>query len=345
MALAFSMLFVLMAFRKGIGFDYNMYAVAFRGMQATGFETMSYKDWEAGFIVFTKLLGLIPGMDYQWYMIILSVIAMLPAAVFIYRNSEMPWFSTILYINLFLYFMSMNFLRQMIAVSFLMLAWHFMKRNQFFRFAAVIVAASFFHQTILVMLPVYLLVKMKPNIKEVLIYGFFLLWFFTASSNLFDLVMGFYHEEYRESVFIVEGLSFLYAILPIFLTVAAFLLVKTETVNLTNENKYLINLTFIGMLMMVTMSKHSIIERLSYYFIVFMILLAPVLFRSLKTKGIRYTTSGEKTIDLTSPKARMILSMSFLVVTLILSYVHFYYGLSENAHGAAEYATWMKLFR
>ncbi len=340
--LAFSMLFVLMAFRKGVGYDYNMYAVGFRNMASTGFETLSYMDWEFGFVLFTKLLGIIPGMDYQWYMIILSVLAILPAVIFIYKNSSMPWLSTILYVNLFMYFMSMNFLRQMIAVSLLMLAWHFLKHNKFIWYAVIIVFASFFHQTVLFMIPVYLLVKMKPNLKELLIYGFFLLWFYTASTNLLGLVMNFYHEEYKGSIFIVEGVSFVYAILPLFLTITAFLLVKTETINLTNENKYLINLTLIGTIMMVTMSKHSIIERLSYYFIIFMMLLAPVIFRSLKTKGIHYTTAGERTIDWTSPKARTLLSVGFLVLVLALSYLHFYYGLNENAHGLKEYATWMK---
>ena len=339
--LAFSQLFLISAFRYDIGFDYQMYAVGFHNMTSSGFDTLTYKDWETGFIIFTKLLGFIPGIDYQWFMIILSFIAIFPAAVFIYKNSEMPWLSTVLYVNMFMFFMTMNFLRQMIAVSLLMLAWHFMKRNKFIIFAVIIIFASFFHQTVLVMLPVYFLVKMKPAIRELLIYGFIILWFYTASTNIFDLVTSFFHEEYRDSVFIQEGVSFVYAILPIFITVMAFVLIKTETINLTNENKYLTNLSFIGTLMMVTMSKHSIIERLSYYFIIFMILLVPVIYQSLKNKGIKYTTSGEKTIDLTSAKSRRVISIIFLVLVLVLSNVHFYYGLNENAHGAANYLSWI----
>lgn len=342
--LAFSQLFMLMAFRTQIGFDYNMYTVAFRSMANTGFSTLTYKDWETGFIIFTKLLGLIPGCDYQMYMIVLSLIAILPAAIFIYKNSEVPWLSTILYVNMFMFFMSMNFLRQMIAVSLVLLAWHFMKNNRFILYTVIIVFASFFHQTVLVMIPVYFLVKMKPGIKELLIYGFILLWFYTASTNLIDLVTSFYHEEYRESVFIVEGLSFIYAILPIFITVAAFVLIKTETINLTRENKYLTNLTFIGTLMMITMSKHSIIERLSYYFIMFMIILVPVIYQSLKSKGIKYTTSNERVINLTSKKSRTALAVGFLLIILALSCLHFYYGLSENAHGAEVYKSWLHLF-
>ena len=342
--LAFSQLFILMAFRKQIGFDYNMYAVGFRSMANTGFSTLTYKDWETGFIIFTKLLGMIPGVDYQMYMIILSVIAILPAAIFIYKNSDVPWLSTILYVNMFMYFMSMNFLRQMIAVSLVLLAWHFMKNNKFILYAVIIVFASFFHQTVLIMLPVYFLVKMKPGIKEMLIYGFILLWFYTASTNLIDLVTSFYHEEYRETVFIQEGVSFIYAILPMFITICAFALIKTETINLTRENRYLTNLTFIGTLMMITMSKHSIIERLSYYFIMFMIVLVPVIYQSLKSKGIKYTTSSERVINLTSKKSRTILAFTFLFLVLGLSCMHFYYGLSENAHGAEHYQTWLHVF-
>ena len=342
--LAFSQLFILMAFRYSIGLDYQMYAFGFNNMQEAGFGTLSYKDWETGFVIFTKLLGMIPGMDYQWYMIVLSVIAILPAAIFIYKNSEMPWLSTILYVNMFVYFMCMNFLRQMIALSLMMLAWHFMKRNKFILYAVIILIASFFHQTALFMIPVYLLVKMKPGLKELLIYGFIMLWFYTASTNLIDLVTNFYHEEYKESVFIVEGVSFVYAILPLFITIAAFVLVKMETINLTSENRYLTNLTLIGTIMMVTMSKHSIIERLSYYFIIFMILLVPVIYQSLKTKGIRYTTAGDKLINITSVKGRRIISMIFLLSVLALSYVHFYYGLSDGAHGCENYQTWLNLF-
>ncbi len=341
---AFGQMFILMAFRYGIGFDYKQYANGFIVMKETGFDELSYKDWEIGFVILTKLFGLIPGMDYQWFIIILALLAVIPSAIFIYKNSEMVWVSTILYVNLFMFFMSMNFLRQMIAVSFVLLAWHFMKRKKFIIYALIIIFASLFHQTVLVMLPVYFLVKMKPGIKELLTYGFILLWFYAASTNLIELITSFYHEEYSQTEFITEGVSFIYALTPLFITVTAFILAKTGTIDLTNENKYIINLSFICSLLMLTMSKHSIIERLSYYFIMFMVLLVPVICKSLKTKGISYTTSDDKVIDLTSAKSRTLLSVGFLVIVLLMSYMHFYYGLAENAHGAANYQSWLDIF-
>ncbi len=341
LCLAFGQLLTLMVLRNQIGNDYNMYAVGFRQMTEDGFTNLTYQDWEIGFVLLTKLLGMILP-NYLWYFGVLSLFAIVPAAVFMARNSEIPWLSTILYVNLFVFFMEMNFLRQMIAVSLVMLAWSFMKRNKFIPFALVILFASLFHQTVLVLLPVYLLVKMKPGIKELVVYGYFILWFYMASDGFVNILTNFYHEEYKESIFITRGLSFTYAIFPVAVTVIAFVLAKLGTINVTHENKYLINLSLIGTLLMVTMSKHSIIERLSYYFIIFLLLLAPLTARSLSAKGISATLSSGRTIVLTSEKQKRLLAVGFILLILVLSYVHFYYGLFQHAHGAVPYDFWLR---
>ena len=338
---AFTQLLLVMALRNQIGFDYNMYAIGFNQMRDEGFTSLTYKDWEIGFVVMTKLLSLfLP--NYIWYLVFLSVIAIIPAAVFIGRHSEMPWLSTILYINVFIYFMEMNFLRQMIAVSLVMLSWEFIKRNKFIGFAVVIVLASVFHQTVIFLLPVYLLIKMQPKMKELIVYGYFILWFYMSSEGFIDIITNFYHEEYTDTEFLTDGLSFIYAIFPLAVTVTAFILVKFGTINITGENKYLINLSLICTIFMVAMSKHAIFERFSYYFMIFLILLVPVIYKSLLAKGINTTLANGKTIVLTSEKQRKMLAMGFLIGVLVLSYFHFYYGLFENAHGVLPYDIWLR---
>lgn len=339
--IAFTQLFLIMVFRNQIGYDYNMYTVGFNRMGADGFQNMTYYDWETGFVLVTKLLTLILP-NYIWYIGVLSVVAILPAAIFICKNSEMPWLSTILYVNMFIFFMEMNFLRQMIALSLVMLAWHFMKKNKFIPFAVVILIASVFHQTVLILLPVYLLIKMQPNFKELIIYGYFILWFYMSSEGFIDIVTNFYHEEYSNSIFVTEGLSLVYAILPLVVTVITFILIKLGTINVTAENKYIINLSLICTILMVTMAKHSIIERLSYYFSIFFILLVPVVYRSLAAKGISASLSNGKTLNLTSDRQKKLLSTGFLILILALSYFHFYYGLNEQAHGCIPYDTWLR---
>ena len=54
---AFTQLFLVMALRTQIGYDYNMYTIGFQQMNAEGFTSLTYRDWEIGFVVLTKLLG------------------------------------------------------------------------------------------------------------------------------------------------------------------------------------------------------------------------------------------------------------------------------------------------
>lgn len=313
-------------------------------MNADGFENLKYKDWEIGFVILTKLLGMIiPNSIYSYiyYIGFFSVVTIVPAAIFIYKNSEMPWVSTVLYVNTFLFFMSMNFIRQAVALSIIMLAWHFMKKNKFIPFAVFVIIASLFHQTALLMLPVYLLVKMKITLKELIVYLYILLFFYISSTGFIRIITSFFHEEYVGSAFLNEGLSFVYAILPVIIVIIAFFLAKIRTINVTTETKYIINMTLICALLSITMSKHSIIERLTYYFTVFLILLVPIIYRSLRQNGIRFALSKSTSIELCSEKQKKIISFCVLIVILAFSYFNFYYGLSENAHGVLPYNTWI----
>lgn len=339
--IVFSQLLAIMLCREQIGYDYNMYAVGYRFMNEDGFTNLTYKDWEIGFVIMTKLLGMVLP-NYIWYIGLLTIIAIVPAGIFICKHSEMPWLSTILYINTFLYFMEINFLRQAVALSIVMIAWEFMKRNKFIAFAITIIIASLFHQTVLILIPAYFMAKMKPTAKELIIYAYLLLWFAISSTGILNLITNFYHEEYNNSSFLTEGVSIIYSVLPVLTTIFAFILVKSGTINVTKENKYLINLSLMSCMMLITMSRHSIIERFSYYFLIFFILLAPVIYKSVRTSGIKLSFGETKTISITSERSKTAVAVIFVIAVLILSYVEFYYGLFENAHGTVPYNTWLR---
>lgn len=333
--LAFSQILFLTVVRARIGNDYDMYAGGFYQMGRTGFEEMSYKDWEIGFVFLTKLMTfLVP--NHIVYFGVLAVICVVPAAIYIYCNSKMPWLSTIMYINMFLFFMEMNFVRQAIALSFVMWAWHFLKNNKFIPFAIVIVLASLFHQTVLIMLPVYLWIKMKPGIKQLLAYGYLLLCFYIASEGIFDLITKFFHEEYNNSVFIKTGVSAVYCIFPVIVAIVGFVLYKTGTIKPTKENRYLVNLGLLNAFIMITMSRHAILERLSYYTLLFVILLAALIVSSLKENGIDVKW-GEKSLVLVSNRQKTVLAVSVCAVFLLISSAVFVYGMMHSAHGVIPY--------
>lgn len=338
--IAFTQLGIISVLRYHIGFDYNMYAVGFNFMNEDGFGVMQYKDWEIGFVFLSKLLGIfLP--NFIWYIGFFVIAALVPTAIFIYKNSDMPWVSTVLYVNMFLFFMTMNFLRQAVALSIVMLSWHFMKRNKFIPFVITVIIASLFHQTALIMFIVYFLVKMKTTVKEIIVYLYLLLWFYISSTGFINLITLFVHEEYSDSIFVREGLSYVYAIFPALVVLIAFWLVKTKTIVVDRETQYIINMSLIGAVLSITMLKHSIIERLTYYFTIFLIILVPLIYQSIRHNGITFSLGSKRTIEISTEKQKKIASAVVLVFVLVLSYSVFYYGLSENAHGVVPYETWL----
>lgn len=337
--LAFSQLLAISIFRYKIGYDYNMYATGEFNMHMEGFETLQYKDWEIGFVLLTKVLGLV-FPNFYYYMAFFAVISLVPAAIFIYKNSKIPWISTVLYVNTFLFFMTMNFMRQAVAVSLVMLSWHFIKKKKFFKFLVIILIASLFHQTVLIMIPIYFIIKMKIKPQGMIIYAYFLLIFYISSTDLINILTKFLHEEYNRSIFVTEGISFVYAILPTAIAIIAFLLSK-YTINMSDENKYLINMTIITGLFFITAMRHGIIERLSYYTLIFFILLVPEIYLSIKEKGFCITEKGIKRLANKTQKQKQIIASLVLLMILGISYFSFIYGLSENAHGVVPYNTWL----
>lgn len=337
--IAFSQLLAISILRYKIGYDYNMYATGFFYMHLDGFETLAYKDWEIGFVLLTKVLGLfLP--DFFYYMAFFAIVSLVPAAIFIYKNSEVPWISTVLYVNTFLFFMTMNFMRQSVAVSLVMLSWHFIKKKKFIPFLIVILIASLFHQTVLIMIPIYFIIKMQIKPKGVVIYAFFLLWFYISSKDLINILTKFFHEEYNRSIFVTEGISIVYAILPLVIALTAFFLSKF-TINTKNENKYLINMAFITALFFITAVRHGIIERLAYYTLIFTILLVPTIYKSIRQNG--FIIGFEKKSNnpaVTTERSKKVAATIVLLIILAISYLSFYYGLNENAHGVVPYNTW-----
>lgn len=333
--LSFTQLLLVAILRLHIGNDYDMYANGFYQMSLQDFWTMKYEDWEIGFIFLTKVMThIIP--NYIIYMGVLSVLCILPIGIYIYKYSKMPWVSVLLYFNMFIFFMEMNFVRQAIALVFVVWAWHFFKENRFIPFAVLILIGSLFHQTVLIFFIIYFWVKMKPGVKALLAYGYLLLCFYIASGGLFNLITQFFHEEYNQSFFITTGVSFMYCLLPVVIALLGFFLYKTQTIEPTRENRYLVNLGLLNAFIMITMSRHAIIERLSYYTLIFVILLVPVMVSSLKKNGIRIT-AGEKILDWTSEKQKTVLSVSVCGGILAISAVVFIYGLMHHAHGMIPY--------
>ena len=115
-AVCFIQLYLISAYRYRVGADYSMYAVGFFKMSISGFSEMSYEDWEIGFILLNKVIGYFtaqPGV----FVMITSLIILIGPAYLIARYSINPFVSIFLYVNLYLFYLDMNYIRQAIEIG------------------------------------------------------------------------------------------------------------------------------------------------------------------------------------------------------------------------------------
>ena len=359
---SFVMLFLCSALRQNIGYDYTMYAKGFALMRADGFSTLSYLDWEWGFNIITKTIGLFTG-DLRIYMAIMALLCLAGPFWAMLRYSKKVWLSVLLYINLYFYYCTMNFIRQSIAISIVMFAYTFMINKKFWRFLPLVLLASAFHLTALIMLPVYFLVNLKPSPKIPLLYAYLILWVFIASNSTLDLVTEIYHSEYRDSVFLRLGLGAIHAVFPtLVLAGGMFLIFKfVKRDNIANFEKPVVmqtNLMYFSYLWILGMLRHAILERFSYYSYVFVILYIPELIffaeqkyrhylnlkftKKLKNSGMPAEQQQQIIGDYKKKSRTLYRVLVFLV--LVISFSYNIYGLSvydRGPHGIYPYASWI----
>ena len=266
-SICFLQCFLISAFRYRIGYDYAQYAIGFFKMVVHGFSDMTYEDWEIGYILLNKIVGLFTAQPGA-IMVVTSAISLAGPAYLIAKYSKNAFVSVFLYVNFFLFYLDMNFIRQAIAMSIICFAYGFLRDKKFWRFLLFVLIASLFHFTALYMVPVYFVCLLKINSRTILLYLFGLFYYFMLSDGLLNFVLSKFHAEYFGSSFIRQGLHPAYAAFPLFLTLGSVIVsyfIREKTRNL----EILLHLTLMMGFWQVVMTKHSLFERFSYYTMIF----------------------------------------------------------------------------
>ena len=353
-ALCFVQLYLISAVRYRVGGDYSMYTEGFFNMvldtYSDGFfQTLTYKDWEIGYILLNKFIGLFTA-DYKTFIMIVSVFPLIGPAYLIARYSRNPFISVFLYVNLYLFYLDMNFVRQAIAMSILCFAYGFLRDKKFWRFLLIVALASCFHLTAIYMIPVFLVCLLKVNTRTLLLYLFGLLFYYILSEGVLNIVLAIFHNEYSGSVFIENGVFVYYTFFPL-LICAMMVFVSYYVKNLTPEMHMLIHLTLMMGFWTIVMTKHALFERFSYYTMLFVILAVPEMIKAFSGQFrenlvSKYTAdmdnSGHGSAKAAAQKASTVTAWTVLIVTaavLVLAFSYNMMGLIKGAHGVVPYQT------
>lgn len=305
----------LASMRYVIGFDYRFYESIFSSISNSNITAiLTSKTIEPGYSFLNLAISLLGG-DYRVYLFVYHLLFTLLVFIWVSRYSPSPWLSIYLFVTLQYFALSMNFLRQALAAAIILWIYPFLKSHRLLSCIAIILLASAFHRTALVMLPLCFLLTLKPTrhhyISAILITVVTYLSMDTVIGVILNFIPKYQHyltEKYW------QGNSIVYILLPISCFLFTIPLLK-QTLRNPNNSPVLANAMFYSLLIQVFITKHFILERFSLYVSFFSLIALP--------------EAANAPCKL-SRKSR-------IIILLIGCFLHFGFAASQNFHGVYPY--------
>lgn len=153
---------IISAIRFEVGYDYNSYGRISYDMRVYDIEDVSLSRVEKGFLLPIYIINL--GFE-EYYVVFIYTSIIIYTAVFalICKRSEIPWISAAAFLCFGLFFNSLCFLRQFIAALIIAYAIKFAHKETIVRYLLLVIVASTFHWSALIMAVMYIFVKIKPS--------------------------------------------------------------------------------------------------------------------------------------------------------------------------------------
>lgn len=359
LSVMFVLMYLVTVFRYGMGNDYFSYIRLFNEISSTPWSEIFTLAYEPLYTLLTKLISMVtlnPEAMYAVY----AVLILTPVAYAIYRYSDNVWISVAVYLCLTFFYASLNFIRQSIAASILLLAFGLIKQRKIVPVLILAVVAALFHYTALVFIPFYLLSYfLKPTKKTLIIYGsvsvgtlVICLVMKAAGANPLNLlanlataVTGRDYTTYISSMWFEDGFGVEYLIMPLavlaLVMVSYFLGWKEK-----EESGILLWFTIFNASIWSFILYAFIVERFSMFVFIFSLITIPSVLNYYSEKAEKAAEAeknrkeaSKKIPGYSSKKSEEKSDNAFLltVVSVVGMFVYNCWGLYMNFHGIFHY--------
>lgn len=279
-------LFILSAFRDGsVGADTytyidRFYIIIFHGWESL-YNLREIIDFEIGFIVYNKIVGSIVPND-RLLLIVTSAIIIFSVAKYIYKDSKIAWLSFFIFITFGFWGMTLNTLRQSIAIAILLPSIKYIINKQFVKFCLIVLIATLFHISAISFLIMYPLSKIKISkfyVGLIFAGGIFI---YLYAKNIISILLDLfdYHQHYDR---IGEGTGAGMLILLITILFVALLYRKSGLNKINNYDLY-IHFLVVAIFLNILALEFNLAGRAMQYFSIYTIILIPNIIYSINLK-------------------------------------------------------------
>lgn len=257
---------------QSMGNDLGAYLPSFERISRCSWNkilNLNLYNYESGYVVFNKLIGTVWN-NKQFFLFICAVCSIVPFGYFIYRYSSDPLFSLIIYMGLPIMLAPFSALRQGIALAITVMSFKYIKEKKVFKFLILVLLASLFHSSALVFLIAYPLfwIKFHPVSRVLSVAVIPVVYIFR--NPIFAIVSKLFKEN------AVPDDNGAFTLFIIFTLIYVFCILFSNKEN-QEINGYL-NLFWSVCLIQAMGGVYSIVLRVGYYFMPYLMLLLPEVF-------------------------------------------------------------------
>lgn len=281
----FTILFLLAAFRLEVGNDYGTYVDTIHEIYVGG-----YVVTEPLFNGVVKLLCELSGGEN--YLLVFGVFAFATIWIFVkvlYEQTDDFSMAFFLFMTLGIYFRTFNTVRYYFVLAITLYSFRYVLRKEYGKFILLIALAAFFHKSVLVVIPIYLIAAMpwKKWFGIVLTVGAFGMIFFQ------DIIMKIALElypSYKDTIYL-ETESGLFGNLMTLARCGAVLifamLCYRDDWKEKKENRFYFKLNYLAILLYLCGSFLPLVGRIGYYLITAHVMFIPAVLGSIRNEKKR----------------------------------------------------------
>lgn len=242
---------------------------------------------EYGYRIYNKVLSLLSISD-QLFLTITAGISLIGVYYIIKKYSKNYFLSTYIYIAFNFYIFIFSGLRQSIAMSIGMLSIKYIDERKFCKFLILILLASTFHMSALILLLMYFIknIEVKPKMLPIILFGYSIL--FIMRKYIVSFIIRFVYSNYSITN---TGNGYVYLLL-LTIIVIGITLYKKQFVKENGLNNFCYNALLIALLIQLFASAQGEIARLTMYYSIYMIIAIPNFIKCIDIKEQRYTLEG-----------------------------------------------------
>ncbi|WP_456277297.1 EpsG family protein [Bacillus sp. AK128] len=263
-------LVIVSGLRNNIG-DTYFYIHSYNTMDFTWDYILKEKD--IGFGILQMILQSI-SEDPQIMILVTAIITNILIVTVLRKYSRLLDISLYVYITGGMFLVTMNGIRQSLAAAIIFLGTKFLIEGRFYKYTTLVIIASLFHQSALILIPIYFLVRTKAWTKATSLLVFsaiiIVIGFDQFSTILFSTIENTQYAHYQN---INEGGANIIRVIIYSVPLLIAFLGREKFNKINKNNDIIVNMSIIGLVFMIIATQNWIFARFTIYFNLYQILL------------------------------------------------------------------------